>query len=171
MTIDQSIVKGNKLTQTTEVQGHSHTVLPRPRKAEAGFYLEMGLSAGRRLLLSDFIMSFMWVWSGVLIKMFVYNILDGFGPHDLQAEIFKHALAVINMFFFAYLGKLTKGGTYNPLTILSSAISANFRQFLFIVGARIPAQVSSPCLALPFSFFFFLFHFPISQPIETWLSD
>lgn len=152
MTIDQSIVKGNKLTHTIqEVQGHTFPSSRDPEKAEAGFSPEMGSSAGRRLLLSDFIISFMWVWSSVLIKMFVYNILGGFGPLDLQAEIFKHALAIINMFFFAYLAKLTKGGTYNPLTILSSAISANFSQFLFIVGARIPAQVSSPCLPLPFS--------------------
>ncbi|KAH9612000.1 hypothetical protein KSS87_000032 [Heliosperma pusillum] len=35
----------------------------------------------------------------------------------------------------------SKGGNYNPLTILASAISGGFSNFLFIVGARIPAQV------------------------------
>ncbi|CAI9101066.1 OLC1v1038306C1 [Oldenlandia corymbosa var. corymbosa] len=92
------------------------------------------------LVLSDFIMSFMWVWSSVLIKMFVYTSL-GFHHHNLKAEILKNSISVINMFLFAYLAKLTNGGAYNPLTVLSSAISGNFPQFLFVVGARIPAQV------------------------------
>ncbi|KAL3534076.1 hypothetical protein ACH5RR_002537 [Cinchona calisaya] len=96
---------------------------------------------GRRLLVaSDFIMSFLWVWSSVLIKIFVYKII-GFGRDDIQGEIFKHALAIINMFFFAFLAKATNGGAYNPLTILASAISGNFTQFLFTIGVRIPAQV------------------------------
>lgn len=91
-------------------------------------------------MVSDFIMSFMWVWSSVLIKMFVHTIL-GYGPHDLKGEILKHTISVINMFFFAYLAKATNGGAYNPLTILSSAISGDLTNFLFTVGARIPAQV------------------------------
>ncbi|CDP14344.1 unnamed protein product [Coffea canephora] len=97
---------------------------------------------GRRLVLvaSDFVISFMWVWSSVLIKIFVYNIM-AFGRDDVQGEILKHALAVINMFFFAFLVKATKGGSYNPLTIFSSAVSGNFTQFLFVLCARIPAQV------------------------------
>ncbi|KAI5671807.1 hypothetical protein M9H77_12171 [Catharanthus roseus] len=92
------------------------------------------------LLVSDFLMSFMWVWASVLIKIFVYQFL-GFKGHDLNGEILKHSLAVVSMFFFAYLVKLTQGAAYNPLTVLSAAISGDFRQFLFTVGARIPAQV------------------------------
>ncbi|XP_009617730.1 probable aquaporin SIP2-1 [Nicotiana tomentosiformis] len=99
----------------------------------------MGVSR-RRLLVSDFIMSFMWVWSSVLIKMFVHTML-GYGAHDLKGEILKHSISVINMFFFAALAKATKGGAYNPLTILSGAISGDLSNFLFTVGARIPVQV------------------------------
>lgn len=95
------------------------------------------------LLVSDFLMSFMWVWASVLIKIFVYQFL-GFKGHDLNGEILKHSLAVVSMFFFAYLVKLTQGAAYNPLTVLSAAISGDFRQFLFTVGARIPAQVTPP---------------------------
>ncbi|WMV09236.1 hypothetical protein MTR67_002621 [Solanum verrucosum] len=98
----------------------------------------MGVSR-RRLLISDFIMSFMWVWSSVLIKMFVHTIL-GYGAHDLKGEILKHAISVINMFLFALLVKATKGGAYNPLTILSGAISGDLTNFIFTVAARIPAQ-------------------------------
>ncbi|XP_022767919.1 probable aquaporin SIP2-1 isoform X2 [Durio zibethinus] len=58
-----------------------------------------------------------------------------------KAEIVKGALSVINMFFFAFLAKVTKGGTYNPLTVFSSAVSGDFSHFLFTVGARIPAQI------------------------------
>ncbi|KAM6547100.1 hypothetical protein CsatB_027836 [Cannabis sativa] len=91
------------------------------------------------LLLSDFLVSFMWVWSGVLIKIFVYTFLDL--GHEPIGEVIKCSLSIINMFFFAYLAKLTNGGAYNPLTVLSSAISGDFGRFLFTVGARIPTQI------------------------------
>ncbi|TQD90815.1 hypothetical protein C1H46_023655 [Malus baccata] len=91
------------------------------------------------LLVSDMIISFMWVWSGVLIKIYVFGIL-GFG-HGPGGEIIKCAISIVNMFFFALLGKVTNGGTYNPLTVLSGAITGDFSRFLFTVGARIPAQV------------------------------
>ncbi|XP_031129315.1 probable aquaporin SIP2-1 [Ipomoea triloba] len=97
-------------------------------------------SSGWRMLASDFVMSLMWVWSSVLIKVFVYGVL-GFAHHDLHAEILRHALAVAVMFFFAFLVDLTDGAAYNPLTVLASAISGDFRNFLFTVGARIPTQV------------------------------
>ncbi|KAH8485912.1 hypothetical protein POPTR_016G024900v4 [Populus trichocarpa] len=92
-----------------------------------------------RLILSDFVVSLMWVWSGSLIKIFVFKVL-GMG-HDSRGEFLKNSLSIMNMFLFAFLGKVTKGGAYNPLTILSSAISGDFSQFLFTIGARIPAQV------------------------------
>ncbi|KAE9452093.1 hypothetical protein C3L33_15998, partial [Rhododendron williamsianum] len=77
-----------------------------------------GNGGGLRLIVSDFAISFMWVWSGVLYKMLAYDVL-GF-HHDAAGEAVKCALSIVNMFFFAYLGKLTKGGTYNPLTVLST---------------------------------------------------
>ncbi|XP_019162832.1 PREDICTED: probable aquaporin SIP2-1 [Ipomoea nil] len=97
-------------------------------------------SRGLRMLASDFLMSLMWVWSSVLIKVFVYGVL-AFGDHDFHAEILKHTLAVAVMFFFAFLVNVTNGGAYNPLTVLASAISGDFKNFLFTVGARIPTQV------------------------------
>lgn len=97
--------------------------------------------AGIRLIVSDFILSFMWVWQSVLIKIFVYKVL-GLG-HAPSGEVFKCGLSIISMFLFAFLGKVTKGGAYNPLTVLASGISGDFSNFLFTVGARIPAQVSS----------------------------
>ncbi|KAL2502005.1 putative aquaporin SIP2-1 [Forsythia ovata] len=100
----------------------------------------MAAVGGRRLLVSDFMLSFMWVWSSVLIKIFVHKIL-GYGAHDLKGEILRYGISIGNMFFFAFLAKATKGGAYNPLTILSSAISGDFSNFLFTVGARIPVQV------------------------------
>ncbi|XP_041027223.1 probable aquaporin SIP2-1 isoform X2 [Juglans microcarpa x Juglans regia] len=91
------------------------------------------------LLVSDFIISFMWVWSGTLIKIFVHKIL-GLG-HEPSGEVIQCVLSIINIFFFAFLGKITEGGAYNPLNVLASAISGNFSSFLFGVGARIPSQV------------------------------
>ncbi|XP_074306819.1 putative aquaporin SIP2-1 [Silene latifolia] len=91
------------------------------------------------LLISDFTLSLMWVWSGVLVKIFVFHIL-GF-HHDVTGEIVKLCFSLINLFLFAVLIRFSKGGNYNPLTILAAAISGGFSNFLFIVGARIPAQV------------------------------
>lgn len=91
------------------------------------------------MLVSDFIISFMWVLSGVVIKILVYR---GLGlVHEPIGEVLKSALSIINLFFFAFLAKITNGGTYNPLTLLSAAITGDFSRFLFTVGARIPAQV------------------------------
>ncbi|KAK4769911.1 hypothetical protein SAY87_030443 [Trapa incisa] len=92
-----------------------------------------------RVLFFDFVMSFMWVWSGPLIKLFIFRVLGL--DHQPEAEIVKVSLSIVNMFFFAFLGKVTRGGSYNPLTVLASAFSGDFNSFLFTVGARIPAQV------------------------------
>ncbi|WCJ20666.1 Aquaporin SIP2-1 [Euphorbia peplus] len=91
------------------------------------------------LIISDFIISFMWVWSDVFKKIILHRLL-GFG-HDPLSEVIKCGLSVVNMFMFAILSNITKGGSYNPLTILASAISGDFSRFLLTVGARIPAQV------------------------------
>ncbi|KAF6158207.1 hypothetical protein GIB67_015001 [Kingdonia uniflora] len=45
------------------------------------------------------------------------------------------------MFVFAWLSKISKGGSHNPLTLLSPTISGSFSGFLFTVCIRIPAQV------------------------------
>ncbi|CAK7340319.1 unnamed protein product [Dovyalis caffra] len=92
-----------------------------------------------RLIVSDFLISVMWVWSGALIKMFVFKVLEM--GHDSRGEFMKNSLSVLNMFVFAFLAKVTKGAAYNPLTVFASAISGDFSQFLFTIGARIPAQV------------------------------
>lgn len=81
------------------------------------------------------------------MKIFVFGIL-GFG-NEAVGEVVKGALSILNMFFFAFLGKITKGAAYNPLTVLSAAFAGDFSTFLFTAGARIPAQVLSPSLFFP----------------------
>ncbi|EYU20841.1 hypothetical protein ABFS82_11G017700 [Erythranthe guttata] len=95
---------------------------------------------GWRLPAADFIISLMWVWSGVLNKFLVHRIL-GYGAHEFNGEIIRYAVSILNMFFFAFMGKITDGGAYNPLFLLSAAICGDFSDFLFTIGARIPAQV------------------------------
>lgn len=92
-----------------------------------------------RLVVSDFVLAFMWVWSGALNKLFVHRVL-GLG-REPRGEIIKATLSIVNMFFFAFLVKISKGAAYNPLNVLAGAISGDFTRFLFTVGARIPAQV------------------------------
>ncbi|GJV15158.1 probable aquaporin SIP2-1 [Tanacetum coccineum] len=104
-----------------------------------------------QLLISDITMSFMWVWSSVLIKIFVHNVL-GYRYYDLHGEIIRYSLSIMNMFLFAYLAKLTKGGAYNPLTVLTSAISGSFGKFLFTLGSRIPLQDYSLSVQLGWDF-------------------
>ncbi|KAJ0043330.1 hypothetical protein Pint_18386 [Pistacia integerrima] len=92
-----------------------------------------------RLVVSDFIMSFLWIWSGALIKVFVHKGL-GLGQ-ETSGEVIKGVLGILHMFLFAFLTKLSKGAAYNPLTVLAAAASGDFSHFLFNVGVRIPAQV------------------------------
>lgn len=96
---------------------------------------------GMKLIVSDFIISFMWVWSSVLFKIYVYKPLGILGHNETKHEVARSVFSIINMFFFALLGKITHGGSYNPLMVLSTAISGDFETFLYTVGARIPAQV------------------------------
>lgn len=98
---------------------------------------EMG---GVKLIVSDFLISFMWPWASILIKIFVYKPL-GLG-FEFKDDVFRCSISVINMFVFAWFSKLTKGGAYNPLMVLAPAMSGDSSTFLYTVGARIPAQVS-----------------------------
>lgn len=91
------------------------------------------------ILISDFTLSLMWVYSNSIIKLLVHQVLGL--PHTLTAEIVTFAFKIINMFLFAILVSISKGGSYNPLTILAAAISGDFNRFLFTLGARIPTQV------------------------------
>ncbi|KAF6174030.1 hypothetical protein GIB67_039981 [Kingdonia uniflora] len=81
----------------------------------------------------------MWVWSGALIKLFVYNFM-GLGSQH-KGEIIKGCLSIFSMFMFVWLSKITKGGSYNPLTLLSPTIFGIFSGFLFTLCIRIPTQV------------------------------
>ncbi|KAL6009795.1 MIP aquaporin [Asimina triloba] len=91
------------------------------------------------LVLSDVIISFMWVWSTALIEVLVHQKLRI--EMEPRAEILEGSLAVVSMFVLAWLGKITKGGSYNPLTVLPGAISGSFSGFLFTMAVRIPSQV------------------------------
>ncbi|THU67875.1 hypothetical protein C4D60_Mb05t29310 [Musa balbisiana] len=93
------------------------------------------------LVMCDAAMSFMWVWAGALVKLLVYDAL-GLG-HRPGGEALKMALVVGYMFLFAWLGHVTRGGAYNPLTVLSYAFSGGPDGFLFTALGRIPAQASS----------------------------
>ncbi|KAI0518622.1 hypothetical protein KFK09_006058 [Dendrobium nobile] len=92
-----------------------------------------------RLLASDFFVSFLWVWSGCLLRCLAFWFL-GSGNSPIVLLI-KGSIAVPYLVFFAWVGKTTNGGSYNPLIVLCYAISGNFAVFLFSVLARIPAQV------------------------------
>jgi len=107
----------------------------------------------RLVVVSDFVLSFMWVCSGVLLRLLVFKIL-GFS-HTHLAEILKIVFSIVNMFFFAFLAKVSRGGAHNPLPVLVDAISGDFHNFLFCVGYRIPAQVK---FSSSFCFFLILYH-------------
>ncbi|KAL5707809.1 MIP aquaporin [Ranunculus cassubicifolius] len=102
--------------------------------------------ASIKLILSDFILSFSWVFSGALQKILITNILGL--RSSLQDEILKILISIIRLFIFAWWGKISKGGTYNPLNLLSSAISGSFSGFLFAFGVRIPVQVIGSVVAV-----------------------
>lgn len=93
----------------------------------------------RLVFVSDFVLSFMWVCSGVLVRLIAFKIL-GFS-HTHLAEIVKLSFSIANMFLFAFLAKVSRGA-YNPLPVLVDAITGDFRNFFLCVGFRVPAQVN-----------------------------
>ncbi|KAK7396074.1 hypothetical protein VNO78_16821 [Psophocarpus tetragonolobus] len=101
-----------------------------------------------KLLVSDFVLSFMWVWSSVLVRIIVFHHL-GFS-HSPLGEVIKTAFSVVNMFLFAFLVKLTRGAAYNPLTVFADAITGDFNNFLYCVAARIPSQVAGSIVGVKF---------------------
>ncbi|CAA7393006.1 unnamed protein product [Spirodela intermedia] len=106
----------------------------------------MGASA--RLLVADLVMSFSWVWSGALVKVLLLRTL---GPEIIRqagGEMLRYAVSVLVMFFFAWLGTITRGASHNPLTVLSHAMSGDFSIFLLTVLGRIPCQVIGSIIAV-----------------------
>ncbi|CAF2171524.1 hypothetical protein BRARA_G01717 [Brassica rapa] len=99
------------------------------------------------LVVSDLVLSFMWIWAGVLVNVLVHGVL-GFSRKDTTGDIVRYLFSVISMFVFAFLQKLTKGGLYNPLTALASGVSGGFSSFIFSVVVRIPVEVLGSILAV-----------------------
>ncbi|XP_058740133.1 probable aquaporin SIP2-1 [Vicia villosa] len=95
----------------------------------------------RLVVVSDFVLSFTWLCSGVLVRLFVFKILGFSNTDDHVAEFMKLSFSIANMFLFAFLAKVSRGGAYNPLAVLVDAITGDFCNFFFCVGFRIPAQV------------------------------
>ncbi|XP_039127377.1 probable aquaporin SIP2-1 [Dioscorea cayenensis subsp. rotundata] len=90
-----------------------------------------------QLVLSDLLISLLWVWSGSILRYFAYTFF-GLGMHT-GIGLLKLILAVLYI-SFSWLGKATNGGAYNPLMVLCHAISGSFSGFLFVIFVRIPAQ-------------------------------
>ncbi|XP_010251758.1 PREDICTED: probable aquaporin SIP2-1 [Nelumbo nucifera] len=103
--------------------------------------------ARNQVILSDFIISFAWLWSGSLNKFFVCKFL-GLGSKP-SGEVIENILDLLSMYCFAWLCK-TYSGAYNPLSesVLSGAISGNNTRILYTVGSRIPAQALGSIIAV-----------------------
>lgn len=112
------------------------------------------MERSKLIIVSDFVMSFMWVCSGVLVRLFVFKVLAF--SHTHIAEIVKIVFSIANMFLFAFLAKVSRGGAYNPLTVLADAFSGDFHNFIFCVGSRIPAQVNYLLLLVYYNYYLHL---------------
>ncbi|CAH8358022.1 unnamed protein product [Eruca vesicaria subsp. sativa] len=99
------------------------------------------------LVVSDLVLSFMWIWAGVLVNILVHGVL-GFSRKDTTGDIVRYLFSVVSMFTFALLQKLTNGGLYNPLSALASGVSKGFGSFVFSVVVRIPVEVIGSILAV-----------------------
>ncbi|XP_010251760.1 PREDICTED: probable aquaporin SIP2-1 isoform X2 [Nelumbo nucifera] len=105
------------------------------------------LMARVQLILSDLIISFMWVWSCGLTKILLYNYLALGQP---IREIMEGSLYVLSIFFFSWLGNNCSGGSYNPfsVSVLSDAISGDNARYWFAVGVRVPTQAIGSTIAV-----------------------
>lgn len=106
-----------------------------------------GTTSRFKLIVSDSFLSFAWVFSRSIIKYLVFMI-PGAGA-DLISLLIHGLVAVVYHYYFLQFGEATNGGSHNPLIVLSSAISASFLEFLFVVFGRIPAQVPIVLPILP----------------------
>ncbi|WJX66663.1 MIP aquaporin (TC 1.A.8) [Trifolium repens] len=97
------------------------------------------MGRNKMVVVSDFVLSFMWVCSSILLKTFVKKIISI--NHSHVVEIVKIGFSIANMFFYAFLAKFFRGGANNPLATLVDAISGDFHNFVLCIGSRIPAQV------------------------------
>ncbi|KAG2258183.1 hypothetical protein Bca52824_077477 [Brassica carinata] len=79
------------------------------------------------IVVSDLVLSFMWIWAGVLVNILVHGVL-GFSRKDTTGEIVGYIFSVISMFVFAFLQKLTK-------------VSGGFGSFIFTVMVRVIGSV------------------------------
>ncbi|XP_078446559.1 small and basic intrinsic protein 2;1 [Wolffia australiana] len=106
------------------------------------------MGASVRLLAVDLVISFAWVWAGGLVKIVTLRCLEAGIVGQSSADAFRYSCTVLVMFFFAWLGIFTNGGSYNPLTVLSNAVIGDFSNFLFTVLGRIPIQVVGSMIAV-----------------------
>ncbi|CAA7060536.1 unnamed protein product [Microthlaspi erraticum] len=98
------------------------------------------------LVVSDLVLSFMWIWAGVLVNILVHGVLGL--RKDTTGDIVRFGFSIISMFVFAFLQKVTNGGLFNPLTALASGVSGGFGSFVFSVLVRIPVEVLGSILAV-----------------------
>lgn len=97
------------------------------------------------LIVWDFFLSFGWAWTSCFVKLFVYSLNWG---KTNEAEALTLSLYVVCMYLFAWLGKLSKGGSFNPLNILASAFIDGPFAFLFTAFGRIPAQIGGSIIGV-----------------------
>ncbi|WVZ56750.1 hypothetical protein U9M48_007238 [Paspalum notatum var. saurae] len=93
------------------------------------------------LVAADLALAAAWVCAGALVKLLVYGAL-GLGGRP-EAEAVKVSLSLVYMFLFAWLEAATGGASYNPLTVLATAVASHGGPavYLFTAFVRIPAQV------------------------------
>ena len=102
-----------------------------------------GMGVSPRMLVFDLAMAFMWVWSGAIVKIVLSRWVDPtiVGNHGL--DFLRYTATVLLMFLFAWLGIITRGAAYNPLSVLSDAIKGDLSTFVLTLFGRIPSQVFS----------------------------
>jgi aquaporin SIP len=93
------------------------------------------------LVCADMAMGFLWVFLNSMVNISVEMGLPFIG--SAVKTLVKKSCVVALLFLFYGLSKLTRGATYNPLTIIAYA-GAEITHFpLYLLSFRVPAQVHS----------------------------
>ncbi|KAH9296281.1 hypothetical protein KI387_039869 [Taxus chinensis] len=89
-----------------------------------------------KLVVADFVVSILWVVAGALVRVVTqFDVLQ----LKRNGDLVKLALTAAAMFMFTWIGKLTNGATYNPITVLLNSLGAKPLPF-FTLAVRILAQ-------------------------------
>lgn len=92
------------------------------------------------LVVADLAMAFLWVFSNAIMRILADFVASYVGISASASQLLKRSIVIALLFLFYWLGKVTGGGTYNPVTAIAYAAAKITDTPLYVLAFRLPAQ-------------------------------